>query len=97
MSYLVYCPTCNHTMSVNATQCPHCGEHEFTQSGSYEASRPCYYCDGKGWEREQGTYESGQETGKRFYTGNNVVCPECSGTRRGKWTKHTTTDIRKKV
>lgn len=32
MSYLVYCPTCDSKMSVNAKSCPSCGETGFFEN-----------------------------------------------------------------
>lgn len=57
MSYLVYCPTCDGKMSVNAQTCPHCGETEFFEETRRMESYPCDYhspdqvlgCEGKGY------------------------------------------------
>jgi DnaJ-class molecular chaperone len=45
MSHLVYCPTCNGKMSVNAKTCPHCGENTFYTPGG---NLKCFRCLGKG-------------------------------------------------
>lgn len=58
MAYLVICPTCGGKMSVNAQQCPHCGETDFFEPEMGWYSEPCRYedfpryalgCEGKGF------------------------------------------------
>lgn len=46
MSYLVYCPTCNGKMSVNAETCPHCGEYKFIEREWEMEKIPCNNCGG---------------------------------------------------
>lgn len=50
MSYLVYCPTCDGKMSVNAEVCPHCGETDFFENvqNPYTIKTRCTYCNGEG-------------------------------------------------
>lgn len=48
MGYLVYCTTCNGTMSNNAGTCPHCGESGFTRHVEDVGYETCRWCNGKG-------------------------------------------------
>lgn len=50
MAYLVICPTCGKTMSVNAQVCPHCGEDEFFDISYKKEPRytKCTACQGSG-------------------------------------------------
>jgi zinc-ribbon domain len=58
MSYLVYCPTCNAKISVNANQCPQCGEDKFIENifvGYKEETIDCWKCrDQDVWENRYG-------------------------------------------